>query len=121
MKRILYIEDNEDMAEVMGLYLNAKGYQVYHHSEIEGYQAYLKIVQKLHPDLILSDIYVPNVDGRELCKFLKANSEFNSIPYVLYSAMHLSQDEQNALCGDAFIAKPFDLDIFGEVIHRLVA
>ena len=95
--------------------------------EFEGYQVYctpdgaevLKLEKNL-PDLLLLDIWMSGMDGREICKQLKQNAATHNMPVVLISA---SQDiAQSALAAgaDDFLAKPFDIDdLLGKIEKNL--
>ncbi len=120
MKRILFIEDDEDILEAMSLFLRSKGYEVFAFPKIEGFNAYLTEINNIHPDLIISDIFVPNIDGRDLCKFVKQQDSLKKIPYLLISAGNFTQEEILTTCGDSFLAKPFDLKTFETTVAKFL-
>ncbi len=63
------------------------------------------------PDLILLDIMLGNLDGRELCKNVKAAKETKSIPVILVSASHSVKETVNQKgAPNAFLSKPFDIN-----------
>ncbi len=70
----------------------------------------LEAVNDDPPDLILLDIMMPDIDGFEVCKQLKGNSETDDIPVVFLSALTEAEDRQKGLDFGAvdFITKPFD-------------
>ncbi len=72
------------------------------------------------PDLLLLDIWMSGIDGRDICRQLKQNSSTNKVPVVLISA---SRDiEQSALAAGAndFLAKPFDInDLINKIEQNL--
>jgi DNA-binding response OmpR family regulator len=108
MRRILAVDDDKDILEIIKYILEDSGYEV--HTLAEGKNLFDRIKQ-YEPDLILLDIMLGNLDGRELCKTLKTQQETKNIPVILISASHdpgrLNQDG----CPDDFIAKPFDIDV----------
>ena len=92
---------------MLQLILEDSGYEV--ETLSDGKFLFEKI--KLHtPDLILLDIMLGNMDGRELCKDVKLSAETHDIPVVLVSASHSVEGiaDSNG-CPDAFVAKPFDI------------
>ncbi|HTE02325.1 MAG TPA: response regulator [Mucilaginibacter sp.] len=115
MQRILAVDDNEDILEVLQLILEDSGYEV--ETLTNGHLLFDKI--KAHrPDLILLDIMLGNMDGRELCKNVKAKMETNNIPVILISASHnLSDRYKPCDAPNDFLAKPFDISELLEKVH----
>lgn len=108
MRRILAVDDDKDILEILQYILEDSGYEV--ETLSDGHFLFEKI--KAHaPDLILLDIMLGNLDGRELCKAVKTTDETHDIPVILISASHTVSDSMNKKGGpNAFIAKPFDID-----------
>ncbi len=109
-KKILVVDDDEDILESLKVALEIEGYTV--QTSISG-----DCFQHLNgyvPDLILLDILLSGEDGREICMRLKQHKETRDIPIVLYSA-HVTGDIITYLSGaSTFLAKPFEL-------HELIA
>ncbi|WP_238381762.1 response regulator [Mucilaginibacter pedocola] len=108
MGRILAVDDDSDILEVLQFILEDSGYEV---DTLSDGHYLLDTIEKNAPDLILLDIMLGNMDGRELCKEVKKKAETHDIPVILISASHnisgtLSQDG----APDDFIAKPFDIN-----------
>ena len=118
-RRILVVEDNDDLR----IYLTntlGEDYQV--QSCLNGKEA-LEILPGFKPDLVLSDIMMPEMSGDELCAAIKGNIETSHIPVLLLTALG---DEKNMLEGlkigaDDYIAKPFSINILKASIDRLIA
>jgi DNA-binding response OmpR family regulator len=106
--RILAVDDDKDILEVLQLILEDSGYEV--ETLSDGHFLFEKI--KSHtPDLILLDIMLGNLDGRELCRDVKTKLETHNIPVILISASHNVTDHMNQIGSpNAFIAKPFDIN-----------
>ncbi len=104
-KRILIVDDNEDISQVVSMVLSDKGYDVHSHSTGDDLIA---TVLSIKPDLILMDIMMGEYDGRELCSMLKDNEGTADIPILLISGAHDLHPKQNR--ADGFISKPFDMD-----------
>jgi DNA-binding response OmpR family regulator len=108
MRRILAVDDDKDILEIIKYILEESGYEV--DTLAEG-KSLFDHVKQHEPDLILLDIMLGNLDGRELCKTLKNQQETKSIPVILISASHDPGNLNQAGSPDDFIAKPFDIDV----------
>ena len=93
-KKILVVEDNHASREYLLYLLEHSGYEV--QSATGGAQA-LKLVRSSPPDVIISDILMPGVDGFELIRRLRAEAASASIPVVLYSATYHQSEAQQLL------------------------
>lgn len=82
-KSILIVEDDADSREVLSVILNAEGFSVL--TAEDGQQA-LELVNEARPDLIITDIQMPNIDGIELIKRMRSRFESRSVPIVVMSA-----------------------------------
>ncbi len=108
MRRILAVDDDSDILEVLQLILEDSGYEV--DTLSDGHYLFDKIRDHV-PDLILLDIMLGNLDGRELCKRVKTKQETQDIPVILVSASHNITDTLNQRgAPNAFLAKPFDIN-----------
>ena len=106
MKKILVVDDEAYIVELVKFNLEKEGYQVIVASD--GRNA-LKMVQTEQPDLVLLDIMLPNIDGLEVCRILKQSPDTNSIPIIMLTA---KGDEFDTVLGlemgaDDYIKKPF--------------
>lgn len=121
MRRILAVDDNEDILDIMKLILEDYGYEVETLADGNGI---FDAIKQTHPDLILLDVMLGNADGRELCKEIKARTEMQDIPVILVSASHQVAERfaLNSGAPDDFLAKPFDInDLLAKVEHNLAA
>ena len=104
--RILVIEDHEDNRRIVRDLLTSRGYEIVEAATgVDGVQ--LAIAQR--PDLILMDIDLPDIDGYEATRRLKADPALRSIPVVAVTSYALSGDEARAMAAgcEAYVAKPF--------------
>ena len=87
----------------------------------KGQDAWNKIIDR-RPDIILSDVMMPVMDGNELCRMCKDNDETTAIPFIMLSArMGDEQRKERLKCGaDEYIAKPFDIDMLNLCILNLL-
>lgn len=107
-KKILICDDDEAILEVIKIMLENAGYEVI---ALFSGRAIQKKVKQILPDLILIDIWMPGIDGKEAIKLLKHDKETQSIPIVIISALH--RNEISAIVkdvgADAFLPKPFEM------------
>lgn len=119
MSRILAVDDDKDILEVIQLILEDSGYQVDTLSDGRQLQEAIKAHM---PDLILLDIMLGNIDGRDLCRNVKARMETNNIPVIMISASHNISDVLKQDCApDDFISKPFDINVLLNKVRRQLA
>jgi CheY-like chemotaxis protein len=84
----------------------------------DGLQA-LQLARQEHPDIILLDVMMPNLDGLEVCRLLKADPTLQAIPVIMISAIRDQLAGQEAGC-DEFVPKPFEARELQETVYRLL-
>ena len=117
--KVLVVEDNEDSRKLLMKQLRGYGHEVI--AVINGAEA-LEQALAQPPDIIVSDIMMPKMDGFQLCHECKQNEDLKNIPFVFYTATYLSaEDEKFALkLGvDAFIRKPTDPDTLAQTLSTV--
>ncbi len=104
---ILIVDDVPKNLQVLGSILSSEGY---HFTPATNGKQALKIIEKRHPDLILLDIMMPEMDGYEVCKILKSASRTKDIPIVFLTAKTETEDIVKGfdLGGVDYITKPFN-------------
>jgi DNA-binding response OmpR family regulator len=105
-EKIMVIEDEPDILEVIEYNLNREGYKVI--TSRDGEQG-LQKTRRETPDLLVLDLMLPNLDGIEICRRLKSDPVTNSIPIIMVTA---KREESDVVLGlgvgaDDYIAKPF--------------
>ena len=118
-KKILIIDDLPDNLRLLSSTLKEHGYEV--RCAKSGYMA-LMAVERYKPDLILLDIKLPDIDGYEVCKQLKANSITKEIPVIFLSALNDILDKTRAFAvgGADYISKPFQIaEVLTRINHQL--
>lgn len=105
-KKILIGEDDSGILDVLQLMLEDENYAV----EISRDGKKIYQLQDDLPDLILLDIWMSGVDGRDLCMFLKKNSQTKNIPVIILSANRDTEEIANSVGADGFLQKPFDME-----------
>jgi DNA-binding response OmpR family regulator len=114
--RILIVDDDEGILEAISVMLQMEGYEVF--TSTQNGKALFRLISKNHPDVILLDVLLSGVDGRDVCKELKNNPLSKDTPVIMVSA-HLSAGKNFHEYGaQAFMAKPFDIDELLSTIHR---
>lgn len=105
--RILIVEDNEDLCNFM---VRSLGKHFSVATASDGAEAW-KYIQQEIPDLIVSDIMMPHMDGFELCRLVKSTFETSHIPIILLTALSQKTDELRGLGlgADDYMIKPFDM------------
>lgn len=115
---LLLVEDNDEFREYLREVLQ-KDYQIY---EASNGKTGLGITLEIIPDLIVSDVMMPEMDGMQLCRMVKTDSRISHIPVILLTAR--AEDEQQLqgyqTGADAYITKPFRLDILLAQIRNLI-
>lgn len=107
-RKILAVDDDNDIVEIIKIILEDEGYEV---STLTSGKDVLNVISSIKPDLILLDVMLGGMDGRDICRAIKAHSVFKYIPVLMISASH---NLQNLLklpgSPNDFLAKPFDID-----------
>ncbi|MFH1684616.1 MAG: hybrid sensor histidine kinase/response regulator [Candidatus Margulisiibacteriota bacterium] len=119
-KKILVVEDSLTTRELERSILEAQGYEVV--TAIDGLEAVDKVARS-KPDLIVTDVEMPRMDGFEMCRTLKKNDEYKDIPVVMVTVLEKEQDKRKGIeaGADAYITKgAFDQKNLLETIERLV-
>ena len=121
-KRVLCIEDHPEMIELIRLILGRQGFDV---DGAEGGREGLKAMQENPPDLVLLDLMMPDMDGWEVYRQIKANDQLKEIPVIAVTAKAQGIDRVLGLhiAGmDDFITKPFGpKELVASVEHVLGA
>jgi CheY-like chemotaxis protein len=114
-KRILVVDDNPGNLRLFTLLLASPRYDV---RTAASAQLALDILGTFHPDLILLDLQLPDIDGLELTRRLKANPELCGIPVVAVTAYAMKGDEQRARAAgaDGYVTKPVDKKEFRQMV-----
>jgi two-component system, OmpR family, response regulator len=117
-KKILVVDDDPNIRELISVNLRAAGYDVLN---AENGQEALGAVKLYIPDLVVLDIMMPQVDGWEVCKYIRDNSELEHIKIVMLTAKGTEKDKmigRDIFRADDYMTKPFDIDELKMVIMR---
>ncbi|HEX7541288.1 MAG TPA: response regulator [Anaerolineales bacterium] len=120
-KTILCIEDDQEMIDLIRLILRRRGFEILGaNSGKEG----LEIIRKDHPDLVLLDLMMPEMDGWEVYQQMKADEATKNIPVIVVTAKAQSIDKVLGLHiakVDDYIAKPFSPQELSTSIDNVLA
>jgi DNA-binding response OmpR family regulator len=118
-KKILAVDDDNDILDVIKIILEDEGYEVF---TLANGKYVFDVVEEKIPDLILLDVMLGGLDGRDICRALKEHEEYKKIPVVMISASH---NLNNLLlmpgAPDNFLAKPFDIDRLIDMVKAQLA
>ncbi|MBE2219972.1 MAG: hybrid sensor histidine kinase/response regulator [Anaerolineae bacterium] len=117
--RILYIEDDHASRRLVERVLTSRGYEVYVASEgLEG----INLAREKSPELILMDINLPNMDGREITTRLRSLPNFSNVPIVALTANISPGSRELALAAGCtgFMTKPIDVATFPSDVQRFL-
>lgn len=108
-RSVLVIDDDEDILVFLSDLLESGGFEPL--TSLSG-EAGLRLAAEKHPDLILLDIMMPEMDGHETCRALKANTAIADIPVVVITARNDIRDIGMSLHegAEGFVSKPFDTE-----------
>jgi signal transduction histidine kinase/ligand-binding sensor domain-containing protein/DNA-binding response OmpR family regulator len=115
---ILIVEDNTELRN----YLKDELKKIYKVIEAENGKKGFELAKKKLPDLILTDVIMPVMNGLELCKNVKADIQTSHIPLLMLSAKALVQDKLEGIDSgaDMYMSKPFDMDILKSSLSQLI-
>ncbi|MFZ1979779.1 MAG: PAS domain S-box protein, partial [Smithella sp.] len=121
MKKILVVDDDENNVSYLETLFRAHGFHVT--TAGNGAKA-LDSARKDPPDIIISDILMPEMDGFMLCRHWKNDSRLKNIPFVFYTATYTDpKDEKLAMSlgADLFIRKPQEPDVLLDIVQKAMA
>jgi CheY-like chemotaxis protein len=118
-KRILIIEDQTIISNMLKMRLEANNYEVV--TAADGQEG-LEKARREKPDLILLDIMLPKMDGYQICRLLKADPKYRSIPIIISSGRTPQEIEKvgKEVGADAFISKPFEAEVLLAKMQELL-
>ena len=117
MKKILIIDDEIHIVELLKFNLENNGYKVDY--SYDGFDGYLK-TKEFQPDLILLDWMLPNISGIDLLKKIRSDETLEQIPVIMLTAKNMEEDKLEGLedGADDYITKPFSVK---EVLARITS
>jgi CheY-like chemotaxis protein len=118
-KRVVIVDDDKKVVMLLDKVLTKMGCKTY--KAFRGKDA-LQLVKKEKPDLLISDMYMPDLQGAELVKKIRDDREVNHIKIILITAVYkeLSMDQDVRAMTDGFIEKPIDIKVLVEMVIKLM-
>jgi CheY-like chemotaxis protein len=115
---ILLVEDSDDARYFMRLELEHCGYSVI--EAADGAKA-VELALQEHPDIILMDLSLPNMDGLEATKRIREQEDLKKVPIIAVTAHQESTFREGAAASgfDAYVTKPVDMNFLSELINGL--
>jgi DNA-binding response OmpR family regulator len=120
-KQVIYIEDEQEMIDLVRLILSRKGFEVI---GANGGREGLDLIRQNHPDLVLLDLMMPDMDGWDVYQQLRAEDATRDIPVIVITAKAQSIDKVLGLHiakVDAYISKPFSPHDLVESVERVLS
>ena len=116
-KQILLVDDDLYAVETLKFAMEAKGYKVITASN--GKDA-LNLVRENNPQLIILDIMMPKMDGYHLCRLIKFDARFKSIPVIFVSSRIQECDKKLGFAcgGNEYVTKPYDINDLIDLVEK---
>ena len=119
-KKILVVDDEMDLVEMVSLRLEANNFEV-----LKAYdgQVGLDLARTDKPDLVILDLMLPKLEGYKVCRMLKFDEKYKHIPIILFTAKTQESDKKlgEDVGADAYVTKPFEpnelLSKIKELLH----
>lgn len=118
-QQLLLVDDEPGLREAMQAYLEESGFEV---NAASNAQKGWELLQSTLPDLVITDIMMPQVDGYQFLKQMREDPRFKTLPVVFLTARGMTSDRilgYQAGC-DAYISKPFDPDELVAIVQNLL-
>jgi len=117
---VLVVEDDAAINALIGAYIELAG--MHPRSALDGHSAVMLVKERV-PQLVVLDVMLPDTDGFEVCKELRADPRTHDVPVIMLTALTDDASRQRGLaCGaNEYLNKPFDPDKLMAVLKRLAA
>lgn len=116
-KKIVVVDDNIDILDVLDLALGEAGYDI---TTISKADKALAIIKKIKPNMVILDVLMSGKDGRILCGELKSDPETHEIPVLMTSAYPNAASTVKDYGADGYISKPFGLEELLQQVATLI-
>lgn len=120
MARVLVVDDDRVIQQLLEVNLELEGYEV---AKASNGEEAIALVRSYKPDLVLLDVMMPKLDGRETCRRIKADPETKDVPIIFLSARAQDMDVNSGLelGASAYVTKPFDPVELLDTVARVLA
>jgi len=117
LKKILIVDDEQDIVETLKFMLEAQGFECY--CAYDG-ETGLSMAKEIIPDLMILDVMMPKINGYKISRLLKYDNKYKNIPIIMVTAR--SQDDDKAIGQETgvneYITKPFELDDLIDKVNK---
>jgi DNA-binding response OmpR family regulator len=115
-EKILILDDDKDILEILTLILTESGYEIL---SLSNGKKIFEELKNFEPKLILMDVMLGDMDGLEICKSIKSKIQYKDLPVILISATH-DMKEFLHLPGapNDYLEKPFDIDVLLSKVEK---
>ena len=105
-RRILVVDDEKDVTELVAYHLRSKGWLV---ETLSNSASIMEVARRFGPDLMVVDVMMPGISGLEICRLFKADSAFRHVPIILLTARAEEEDRIRGFetGADDYVCKPF--------------
>ena len=119
MKKILIVDDDVLIRETVGMALVQEGFEV---SSLEGGAQVVDEVKRSKPDLVILDLYMPDINGLDVCRALKSDAATKTVPIMIFTGSNETIDVMSGIDAGAFeyITKPIDGRQLIAKIHSMI-
>ena len=120
LTRVLIVDDDQVIQQLLEVNLELEGYEI---AKASNGEEALAQVQAFNPELVLLDVMMPKLDGREVCRRIKADPATKHIPVIFLSARAQDMDVTSGLDlgASAYVTKPFDPVDLIETVEKVLA
>ena len=116
-KKILVLDDDVDIGQMLQMMLEFKGYQVL---AITRTDQLLPALNENQYDLLILDMLIGAENGCDVCRMLKSNPEFSGLPVLLFSALPDARASAMNAGANDFIAKPFEMQLMYDKLKTMM-
>ncbi|HEY6162781.1 MAG TPA: response regulator [Bacteroidia bacterium] len=118
-KKILIIDDEPDIVEFLSYNFVKNGFEVIR--AVDGKDGIVK-AESANPDIIVSDILMPELNGIEMCKVLRNRNSFRNTPFIFLSAVHDDYQVMHAMLSgaDQYISKPIRFEYLLNMVNEML-
>lgn len=119
MKKILLVDDEEQLISIMANVLKDEGFEV---KTMLSAEEALSAYTSFSPDLVISDVKMERMDGFAMFEQVKSLPSNRSVPFIFLTGLddRLGQQRAKSLGATAYVSKPFDVDDFVGIVKRIV-
>ena len=115
--RLLLVEDDRALRRYLEVVLQRAGHKVV--AAADGLEA-MKVLLSTTIDVVITDAMMPNLNGYELCRFVRSSQHLSHLPIILLSALDRKDAAPEADQADAFLSKPISPEILLECVAELL-